>query len=1181
MVIRNGTWGMLDFSLKKMNLKLIIYLSNIFEYRNNQKSENILKRFFECIKLILKKEATRIVKIKFKIRDICIWSILYERIKRTTTTTSDNDKITSTVDMYFTKTCSSLDYVCLSPLKNLFSEYSSSMLPEYITIDRKNKNPGQNSIDDELFPSWEYGLSLPLPVPFNHPDLLLNSKPKIFPVFGKRPIEEEDFDNEKKHKRCFKSAGKEIYIIPIITLKSNEMNLGTSSSIMGSPISIEITISPTFLSVIPLIFRQFIDISYMYDKFKTIHLDDALIGLNRKRSSNQSFKFNQDQNTLKSQSMFFEAQKTNSQDSKHVDTVTSLLKSLKNIPITSIEIRSKFNTMVVIFPEFNDMEMSNNVSSRYFESYSKKINSRIKEDSNFLLNYNEEEIEKEARERQIRKSECTNKNTGTENDDYYISVFSNTYHPAIAFSHNLNFLFILETEKEGKDEKVLDHESLKISLEISQLRVQLPFVKNIGGNYIMDEIDKFNSSKDYFKMMSSEDNVQGRDPILDVFIPSLNSCFVLSRNIQNEVNTEIHGSDTFGILFGMVNIPIVFAIDGAGIPVMDDTFILRNYALRKNGGENNMNILVEDMEKVHQEEGMMELRGGDLNGEEDPCFTNCMMNRPELLGIIINAIGDHYLQIQANLNNFRFIFSLATFSVSAPYIQRINSWWNDIWLIRMRYPRCEGSTMRYFFVDTRSDGINISSYGLTSKGTKFDYIIEDKVEEEDEEEDEDDDDEEEGKENDRRKNNNKYHEKEQNEDETKSLDHGKGFKWKCIKGTNEVYSVNSFDYINFEITNPLFFPLDESIPIVLALPVTACLDDIVRPWNSLEFEIKDGSVIQFDERLKSFNMEILIEERRIGFSKSKSIVTGSPSLRLNKGNDSYIMKPQSVVKLDPFLICHCSNKSNLSRINSNISDSNLVQNEFAEFNSDEENQALMDFRFSVKMNEETLGIGEDSHRQLNHGGEGSFEYFTLAHSNKISKSQKKVGGFLNGWNSFKHRLSSNSSLALIPKDDHFHSDHQFEMVDNDDNYMKTVTRRHSASLDNLVSSSRRSFSLFRRRFSNEVGNTHNHHHLNLSPINENDHHQINSKRSDLRSGKDNINNDNNNTNNNNNNNVNNNNNFNSSVEEERIFKFQLSLNNLEIWFHRDNKKENMSVISKKNLDLEGGGLFPIPKKRYS
>ncbi|KAH8581734.1 uncharacterized protein ELE39_001864 [Cryptosporidium sp. chipmunk genotype I] len=1140
MVVRNGTWGMLDFSLKKMNLKLIMHLSDVFEYRNNQQSNDILKGLFSCIKLIFKKEATRIVKIKFKIRDICIWSILYERIISTNNNANTNT-ITSTVDMYFTKTSSSLDYVCLSPLKNLLSEYSSSMLPEYITIDRKKKNLSQNSIDEELFPSWEYGLSLPLPVPFNHPELLLNSKPKIFPVFGKRPIEGEDFEHEKRYKRSFKT-GKEIYIIPIITLKSNEMDFGSSSN-MSSPISIEITISPTFLSMIPLIFRQLIDISFMYDKFKTIHLDESLLTSSRRGSSDHS--------SLKNRSMFFQNQRT-IQDYKHGDTVTNLLKSLKNIPVTSIEIKSKFNTMVVIFPEFNDMEMSDSISSKYFESYSKGIK-KVEVDAGFVSSLNlglAGEAESGAgagaeRKHPVREGEDLNKNNSMiksidkGEDYYYISLFSNSYHPAIAFSHNINFLFLFETEKDREEEEVLEHESLKISLEISQLRVQLPFVKNIGGDYIMDEVGGLTESRYLFKTMGSEDNIEGRDPILDIFIPSVNSCFVLSRNIQNEseVDTNLHISDSFGILFGMVNIPIVFAIDGARIPVMDDTFILRNYALRKNRGENNVNVLIGDLEKGSQEEGM-ELRGGDLNGEEDPCFTNCMMNKPELLGIVINAVGDHFLQIQANLNNFRFIFSLTTFSVSAPYIQRISSWWNDIWLIRMRYPRCEGSTMRYFFVDTRSDAINISSFGLTAKSTKFDYFME----EEDENKEED------------------------INQESCYLNHcERGFNWRCVKGTNEVYSVNKFDYCNFEITNPLFFPLDESIPIVLALPVTACLEDQVRPWNSLEFKAKDASVIQFDERLKDFNLEILIDERSTGLSslsKSKSFVSGVSSTalgrldhtqdhpstsytRLTKGENSSL-KFQSVIKLDPFLVCNCVNRSCLSRINSNISDSNLVQNDLAEFNSDEENPALLDYRFSVRIKEEA-GVAEDIH-QLNHEQEGSFEYFTSAYPNRISKSQKKGGSLLNGCSSFKQRISSNNySIGILAKDEDFNSD-QLRTTNNDENFKRKVARRHSTSLDNNLVNfpRRRSFSLFKRRFSNETGyNNQSSHHLNLSPINENDHHQVNSK-SDIRLEKD-------------------YNNYNNGIEEERIFKFQLSLSNLEIWFHRDNKKENMSAISRENL----------------
>ncbi|KAJ1605686.1 hypothetical protein OJ252_3418, partial [Cryptosporidium canis] len=925
-------------------------------------------------------------------------------------------------------------------------------------------------------------------------ELGVRTEPKLFPVFGKRPMESGgpgvSVGLESRHKRCLR-GGREVFIIPMITLKSNEVSLGGPAA---SSISIDITISPTFLSVVPLVFRQLIDVSFMYDKFKTVHLDEALLagkgGLSHKR-----FRMAQDQSLPGREGLLFGVHHVQDSEPRHGDTITSILRSLGSVPVASFEVKSKFNTMVVIFPEFNDLEMSDSVSSRYFEVYSRRISQTAGQHV--------------GPDSVSTGGEQPGRGWGapgpSRSDDYYISVFSNSSHPAVAFSHNISFLFALETDKEGGGGPP-DHESLRISLEISQLRVQLPFVRNIGGGYSID-----GAATRGVPRTGPEDAPESRDPILDIFIPSVNSCFVLSTSSHPEGEGGCHAApETRGVLFGMVSIPIVFAIDGARIPVMDDTFILRSYALRRSGGEDSTRDFSRDLarlqDEISQEEGL------ELSREEDPCFARCMMSRPELLGVIINAVGDHYLQIQANLNNFRFIFSLTTFSVSAPYIQRINSWWNDIWLIRMRYPRCPGSTMRYFYVDTRSDTMNISSFGVASRSTRLDYVA-DGLEEV----------------------------PRQEQHSSKRDAGGPMFRWDGVEGANEVYCVNRFDYANFEVTSPLFFPLDDSIPIVLALPVTASLDERVRPWNSLEFRPEDGFVLRFNQSLKDFNLEILQEERRSGSGPGKP----GPASENHQGTGDLAREggacpgSRATVKPDPFLVCSCREPGRPARLDSSLSESNMLNGELAEFGPDEETPARLDHRLSVNAEQvsDQRGVyvvggqgtgGED----LSVIHEGSLDYFALAnHAQRISRSQKKVSGLLSGWISLRQKLSSNSSsVGQAPRDE-----------DPRWGAQEAVSSEESLQTGPEGGPRRRSFSLFKRRSSNEGGGG-----LHLSPIHEggpgnrtSESEQKTRRESRHVAG--------------------------GSTEEERIFKFQVSLNNLEIWFHRDNVKENMSVVSRENL----------------
>ncbi|KAF7457543.1 putative integral membrane protein [Cryptosporidium felis] len=1112
MVVRNGTWGMLDFSMKKMALKLWVSLGRVLEYSENREETAVLKRFLASLRLLARKDVRKIVKFKFKIRDVCVWSILYERINQR----RGSRQKSTTVDMYLTKTSSSLDYVSLSPRKSSISEYSSSLLPEFLTVERGGQLDNKDS-NEKSFPSWEYGLSLPLPVPFNHKELLLGSRPKIFPVFGKRPLREESCELGERYRRRF-ADGKEVFIIPIITLSSNEVDLGRCE--VGAPISIEIIISPTFLSMVPLVFRQLVDISYMFERFMTVNRQGVLV---KKSKASKT-----DKRPWESLEVLGGRR---TEDPKRSDSISGVVRLFKGIPVPSLKVNSKFNTMVVIFPELSELEESESVSSRYFEAYygAARKGGRAPPGSGETARTEVQGVGTEGAA-----------NTSSRGDEYFISAFSNKSHPALAFSHSLSFSFALASDREGETGGTLsEQDSLRVSLEISQLRVQLPFIRNIGGGYEMDSAKELESRE---SLKTTSDEVESRDPILDVFIPSTSSCFVLSQNSPAKDREEPLEAKS-GVLFGMVSIPIVFAIDGARIPVMDDTFVLRNYALRRGRGlqdekeyrflfggavspKPNGEDTLDGKPELRQEEPV----GTEASVEEDPCFADCMMNRPELLGVVLNAVGDHFLQIQASLNNFRFIFSLTTFAVSAPYIQKLYSWWSNIWLIRMRYPRCPRSTMRYFFVDPKNDFLNISSFGLVPRNCERADPV---------------------------------------QDELSSSPKEGAPAWPAYGGgTDAIYNVNRFDYLHHEITNSLFFPLDESIPVVIALPPTACLEKDVRPWNSLEFETRGSLASKFEGSLRSFNAEILFGSWRGEKNGSREPAEEQPADFWNQnrfsGDEKATPEPirlqehfpdsEGGVKAapekgrkgsrsgipDPFLVCVCRHpkfiqdlRPSLARADSCSSESR-PQSELEEFDSEEEAPAKFDFRLSRKMEQNVatetelgLGAAPDVKGELS-----SFEYLEPAsHSRETSKFQRRT--LFNGWSSFKQRMSLTSFGGPGATR---------EGRTPSANSSALALRRRSSSLDNS-STRKRSLSFFKRKSSNELVPS-----GGLLPlINE----AGDGGKSSLgpRMGSQ----------------------FHRREEPEKdkkthplLLKFQLSLNNLEIWFHRDPRRDGLDKPSKED-----------------
>ncbi|KAK6590870.1 hypothetical protein RS030_111877 [Cryptosporidium xiaoi] len=1103
MLLRNGTWGMLDFSIRKITLKLLVVVENVYEYINSEMNLSVLEKFNNCITKLLSKDGKKSLKVKFKVSDICVWSILYERIREYENNFNKTRVIN--VDMYFTKKTSGLEYVYKSPYKNIISEYSTSYLPEFMTIDRNYLIIDEKVIkknNQELFPSWEYGLNLPLPIPFNNKYLLSGCKPKIFPVFGKRPIKNEEQEimkiNLKKENYEIKDIG-DVYIMPIMSLISNEIFYENG---LFSQMIINIVISPTFISMVPFTIRQLLDLFYMFNRFSTLDLDSSLFrkrkdeninfsniksNNNNNNNNNNGNNNNNNNNNNGNNNNGNNNNNNGNNNNNNNDSIIKIIELFNRAMITSFEVKVKFNTLIITFPELNDLIKSESISSCYFESVTNKKNS-IFDISDVKMNDKLIELIKKRNKYILDTDHKLNSGINDNYDgDYYLFSFTNKNNPALAISHNFRFHISVENNLKFNNGNINNGiifdmnnnvytESIKLNFEISQLRIQLPFLKNIGADYSIDSLIHNNTinKKNNIKL---ENDLENMSPILDVFIPSINSSFILTKtmtklNISNKYknNTVIKG-----IMFGMINIPLVFAIDGAKIPVIDDTYILREYTLKLNNDseEKNINYFNNfDNNKIND----------ILVDEEDTCLSNYVINKSELLSIIVNMIGNNYLRLQMCLNNFRFIFSLTTFSVSSPYIERMYSWWNDIWLINMRYPRNNNSTMRYFILDTKNDMISISSFGIVSKSNIYKEDI-----------------------NDDYSDINIYNENK----------------------TNEIYSVNRFNYLDQEITGPIYYPLDETIPIVIAYPMTALLNQKLKPFNSIEYK-DDNLKMLFDNTLIERNNKIL-------HNLEHNYVMNNTSVNNDKTSNLTVNVQLNTKKEpNPYKICGCKTSS----INNSNSEYKLKNDELDEFNSDE--------YYPIKNVEKlSLNIDDSINNNLLNISSKIVSDDNVYESNKNSK--KSIVNIFNIWGSKKSKATYNN---LIEESEHFSS-------------LK-----------------RKSFSIFKKRNSKECVP------YILSPISENKGHIMKRGFESLTLDYNNL-----------DSNINNSYrhfhtednidenisrcgdyNFNEesdlcSYNNEKEIEFQISLSNLEIWFHRDiSKYNNISIFNSNSSNEEATNL---------
>ncbi|OII73512.1 hypothetical protein cand_003370, partial [Cryptosporidium andersoni] len=825
MILRNGTWGILDFSFRRV--KLLLKSHNNEPVVSSSKDLNIINILNEfnqrSIKSLLHSNISNFKYIKFTIRDFCIWSILYERnrcnfssksSKTSGKETSNMGTGTNIFDMFYTNIDFSLEYVCLTPERNALSEYSSILLPEFTTIEkyREIEDTAENA-NNLVLPGWSYGLILPPQTPFSDKMYLQNSIPKLFPVFGKRPIPRSNLDssnnkeigkskrvqtytqgtdlpdsNSKLNRQLFKKDKKRIIqvnsgkfcnetegmqILPLFSLEALDQDIcNTDRSINASVI-----ISPTFMTLLPNFFRQLIDIFHFINKFMNFKYQaENGISVDKSETNSEDSKDENLRNIPITTSTSLQSNNVTTLSSNNLlnrdikmfpddlcisdeaytsescgtsDAILDILEKIKVIPLSSISLKAQLHTMVITFPEFHDTILTQSISSEHFDGF----------------------------------------NYSPSRNRYLVATFPGIYKPAIAVKCNFNICYLkLNNDELIGSENTTSNDgqanSAKLEFDISNIRLQFPYVQNIGENFVFEESSSLQGMRNY-----KSSNKSLFCPILDIFVPSIHSCFILTKiitcssSIQAD-HDELSDSENLsnlnetGVVLGSLSISSIFAFDAAEIPIIENTHLIRNSIL----GDHIKNVCVNQQGKGYSN-GII----NSYNPEGNVYFddSELMTMDSQILSISFNLKGLS-MESQLEIKCFRFMFSLTTVNLSVPYIQRVLSWWNDLWTIRIRFPRCTNSTMRYFLVDMCSDKLYSSSYGLTTRS----------------------------------QNSNQY---------VKLSD----FPIKNSEFCNSVYTVNIYDYWQHELTNPLYFPLDVSVPIVLALPPTSILVPNVRPYNAI------------------------------------------------------------------------------------------------------------------------------------------------------------------------------------------------------------------------------------------------------------------------------------------------------------------------------------------------------------
>ncbi|KAL7068755.1 hypothetical protein ACR3K2_07970 [Cryptosporidium serpentis] len=826
MILRNGTWGILDFSFRR--IKLLLKSHNNEPVVNSSKDLNIINMLNEfnqrSIISLLHSNISDFKYIKFTIRDFCIWSILYERNRcnfsskssRNSEKEASNMEIGKNIfDMFYTNIDFSLEYVCLTPERNALLEYSSILLPEFTTIEKfqEIENTAKNS-NNLILPGWSYGLILPPQTPFSDKMYLQNSTPKLFPVFGKRSIPRSNLDSVNNQKigksnevqkysqgtdlsdsksklngQLFKKNKKSIQInsgkfcneaegmqiLPLFSFEALDQDIcNTDRSINAS-----VVISPTFMTLLPNFFRQLIDIFHFIEKFmnfeyqieNSISIDGSetnsenskdenlrnipivtstslqsnnVTTLSSNNLSNRDIKVSPDDLCISDEAYTSESCGT-------PDAILNILEKIKVIPLSSISLKAQLHTMVITFPEFHDTILTQSISSEHFDGF----------------------------------------NYSPSRDRYLVATFSGIYRPAIAVKCNFNICYLKLNNDEliGSENATNNNgetNSAKLELDISNIRLQFPYVQNIGENFVFEESSSLQGMHNH---KSSKKNISC--PILDIFVPSIHSYFILTKVItcsssiqagHDELNDPgyLCNLNETGVVLGSLSISSIFAFDAAEIPIIDNTHLIRSSIL----GDHIKDVCVNQQGKGYSDEIINSCNPEGNNIYFDHSELTTMDS--QILSISFNLKGGSSIESQLELKCFRFIFSLTTVNLSVPYIQRVLSWWDDLWTIRIRFPRCTNSTMRYFLVDMCSDKLYSSSYGLTTRNQHRNQCI--------------------------------------------KLN---SFPIKNSEFCNSVYTVNIYDYWQHELTNPLYFPLDISVPIVLALPPTSVLVCNVRPYNSI------------------------------------------------------------------------------------------------------------------------------------------------------------------------------------------------------------------------------------------------------------------------------------------------------------------------------------------------------------